>query len=195
MSAIANIGSSTLAEQIFLRIGFLTYAILVARLGTIAFAAHQIGMNFMSISFSFGDGLSVASITLVGQSLGAGRKDMAKVYGSVCQRSGLLFACALSVIFLSCSRLIFRLFSNDEQILQYGTMIMAMMTVIVFLQISQVVFSGCLRGAGDTRYTALVSLISVAMFGAWLGLAVDQFMRFILTWLRFRQGKWMDRKI
>ena len=212
MSAIANIGSSTLAEQIFLRIGFLTYAILVARLGTIAFAAHQIGMNFMSISFSFGDGLSVASITLVGQSLGAGRKDMAKVYGSVCQRSGLLFACALSVIFLSCSRLIFRLFSNDEQILQYGTMIMAMMTVIVFLQISQVVFSGCLRGAGDTRYTALVSLISVAiirpgggwlfcyplrlgLFGAWLGLAVDQFMRFILTWLRFRQGKWMDRKI
>lgn len=56
VKAIANIGSSTLAEQAFLRIGFMTFAIIVARLGTIPMAAHQIGMNLMSICFSFGDG-------------------------------------------------------------------------------------------------------------------------------------------
>lgn len=54
--SIINIGSSTLAEQIFLRIGFLTFTIVVANLGTTAFAAHQVGMNIMSLSFSFGDG-------------------------------------------------------------------------------------------------------------------------------------------
>ena len=74
MRAILNIGSSTLAEQLFLRIGFLTYSIVVANLGTVAFAAHQVGMNVMSISFSFGDGLSVAAVALVGRSLGEKRR-------------------------------------------------------------------------------------------------------------------------
>ena len=212
MGAIANIGSSTLAEQIFLRIGFLTYAILVANLGTTAFAAHQIGMNMMSISFSFGDGLSVAAVTLVGQSLGEKRQDMAKIYGSVCQRMGLVFAGILCLIFVFGGRWIFSWFSTETPILDYGQMIMSVLSVVIFLQISQVIYSGCLRGAGDTRYTALVSLISVALirpgagwlfcyplalglFGAWIGLAFDQLMRFILTRIRFQQGKWTTLKI
>ena len=210
--AITNIGSSTLAEQAFLRIGFMTFAVIVARLGTIPMAAHQIGMNLMSICFSFGDGLSVASVALVGQSLGRGRPDLARVYGNVCQRCGLLFACGLSVIFLTLGQRIFGLFSEDPAILSYGRMIMMVMMVEVFLQISQVVFSGCLRGAGDTVFTAVVSLVSVlavrplmgwllcypaglGLFGAWLGLLSDQFVRFLMTYLRFGSGNWMNRKV
>ena len=210
--AITNIGSSTLAEQAFLRIGFMTFAVIVARLGTIPMAAHQIGMNLMSICFSFGDGLSVASVALVGQSLGRGRPDLARVYGNVCQRCGLLFACGLSVIFLTLGQRIFGLFSEDPAILSYGRMIMMVMMVEVFLQISHVVFSCCLRGAGDTVFTAVVSLVSVlavrplmgwllcypaglGLFGAWLGLLSDQFVRFLMTYLRFGSGNWMNRKV
>ena len=195
-----------------MRIGFLTYSIIVAKLGTVAFAAHQVGMNIMTISFSFGDGLSVAAVALIGQSLGEKRPDKAKLYGSVCQRFGIVCALCLSPIFLFRGRTIFSWFSSDEQILAYGTMIMSILTVVVFLQISQVVYSGCLRGAGDTRFTALVSLVSVAMirplcgyvlcyplglglFGAWIGLAIDQFMRFLMTALRFAHGHWMTIRI
>ena len=212
LGSIFNIGSSTFIEQIFLRIGFLTYAIIVANLGTIAFAAHQVGMNIMTISFSFGDGLSVAAVALIGQSLGEKRPDKAKIYGAVCQRFGFLCALCLSPIFLLMGRTIFSWFSADEQILAYGAMIMAILTVVVFLQISQVVYSGCLRGAGDTRYTAFVSLVSVAiirplsgyllcyplglgLFGAWLGLAFDQFMRFVMTAVRFAHGHWTTIRI
>ena len=161
----------------------------------------------MSLSFSFGDGLSAAAIALVGQSLGAKRVDMARIYGGFCQRLGLIFAAMLSVIFLTLGRPIFNLFSDGEQFLEYGTMIMAVLTVVVFLQISQVVFSGCLRGAGDAKFTAFVSLISVTiirpgagwlfcyplglgLFGAWIGLTFDQFCRFILTYIRFKSGRW-----
>ena len=49
LGSIANIGSATLAEQLFLRFGFLMYTMVVARLGTNAFAAHQIGMNIITI--------------------------------------------------------------------------------------------------------------------------------------------------
>lgn len=212
LTSLANIGSSTLAEQVFLRIGFLIYSIIVAHLGTDAFAAHQIGMNLMSISFSFGDGLSVAAVTLVGQSLGEKKERLAQVYATVCQRLGVVFSLLLSVIFVLVGREIFMLFTDETVILDYGVMIMRMMTVVVFLQITQVVYSGCLRGSGDTKYTALVSLISVAivrpgsgwlfcyplglgLFGAWLGLAVDQMVRFAMTYVRFRSGKWTKRII
>lgn len=207
LGSIFNIGSSTFVEQIFLRVGFLTYAIIVANLGTVAFAAHQVGMNIMTISFSFGDGLSAAAVALIGQSLGEKRPDKAKIYGSVCQRFGLTCALCLSPIYLIFGRNIFSWFSSDEQILAYGAMIMTIMTFVVFLQISQVIYSGCLRGAGDTRYTAFVSLISVAiirplsgyllcypmglgLLGAWLGLLFDQFMRFVMTAVRFVHGHW-----
>ena len=212
MRAIANFGSSTLAEQLFLRIGFLTYSIIVANLGTTAFAAHQVGMNIMSISFSFGDGLSVASVALVGRSLGEQRRDLARIYGGICQKVGIFFSTVLAVIYLLFSRPIFLLFSSETDILSYGDMIMRLMVVVVFLQISQVVFTGCLRGAGDARYTALVSLISVAfvrpfsgwllcypiglgLLGAWLGLAMDQLVRFLMTYVRFKKGKWVNLKI
>lgn len=212
LSAIANIGSSTLVEQIFLRIGFLIYAIIVAKLGTTVFAAHQIGMNILSISFSFGDGLSIAAIALVGHSLGAKRKDLARIYGGVCQRIGLCFSALLAVIYLTLGQNIFRLFGDDPVVMSYSNMLMSMIVIIVLFQITQVVYSGCLRGAGDTRYTALVSLVSVAIIrpgsgflftyplglgltGAWIGLAFDQVCRFLMTWVRFRKGKWTDLKI
>ena len=69
-----------------------------------------------------------------------------------------------------------------------------------------------LRGAGDTRFTALVSLISVTcirpgmswllcyplgigLIGAWLGTFCDQVLRFILTSIRFRKGQWIKIRV
>lgn len=207
VKSLINVGSSAFVEQICLRVGFLLFAMTVANLGTTQMAAHQIGMNLMSMSFSFGDGLSVASVTLIGQSLGRKRPDMAKIYGNVCQKIGLMCACVVSVTYFLFGKQIFMLFSNEAVILDYGVQIMRILSVTLFFQIEQVVLFGCLRGAGDTRFTALVSLISVTfirpgmswllcyplnigLIGAWLGTFCDQLLRFALTFIRFRKGQW-----
>ena len=211
-SSIGNVWSSSLVEQVCLRIGFLLFSMTVARLGTTELAAHQIGGNMMSMSFSFGDGLSVAAITLIGQSLGRKRPDMAKIYGSVCQRLGLVCACVMGFIYFFFGKEIFLLYSDDPVILDYGAMIMRILSVVLFMQIEQVVQFGCLRGAGDTKFTALVSFISVTfirpgaswllcypvglgLMGAWLGTALDQLVRFLLTFVRFRKGNWTKLKL
>lgn len=210
--SLLNVGSSAFVEQICLRIGFLLFSMTVARLGTTELAAHQIGMNMMSMSFAFGDGFSVASITLIGQSLGRRRQDMAKIYGNVCQKTGLLCACVISTVYFLFGKEIFTLFSSEQVILNYGEMIMRILSVILFFQIEQVVLFGCLRGAGDTRFTALISLVSVTcirpgiswilcypvglgLMGAWLGTACDQMVRFLLSFLRFRKGNWTKLKL
>ena len=202
-----KVASGAFIEQVFLRIGFFLYAVIVAHLGTDAFAAHQIGMNIIGISFAVGDGLGAAGITLVGQNLGRGRSDLAKIYGIFCQRIGLICSLCIALCYAVSGSAVYRLFSSAPVILDYGSVIMKIIALIVILQVAQVIYGGCLRGAGDTRYTAMVSLISVAiirpfsgwlfvyplgfgLIGAWLGLTLDQFMRFMLTRLRFESGKW-----
>ena len=155
IKSILNVGSSAFVEQICLRIGFLLFSMTVARLGTTQLAAHQIGMNMMSMSFSFGDGFSVAAVTLIGQSLGRKRPDMAKIYGNVCQKTGLICAFVISSFYFLFGKDIFALFSQEQIILDYGEMIMRILSVILFVQIEQVVLFGCLRGAGDTKFTAI----------------------------------------
>ncbi len=212
INALTKVGVSALVEQLLLRIGFLLFLVAVANLGTIALGAHQIGMNFMGISFSFADGLAIASVALVGRSLGMGKADLAKAYGIACQRIGLICAMGISFVSIFFGRSLFSLFTDDEQVLAYGNMIMIVLCIVTFLQIQQVTILGSLRGAGDTKYTAFTSLISVSivrpaasyilcyplglgLFGIWMGMFCDQVIRFAMGYIRFRAGKWLTIKL
>lgn len=207
LTSVWNISSSALVEQIFIRIGFMLYAMSVANLGTMSFATHNICMQVMSITFSVGDGLSIACSALVGQSLGAKRPDLAIVYGKVSQRIGLLIAILLG-IGISLSRFfLVDLFTNDPEIIALGANILLILSVIVLFQIAQVITVGSLRGAGDVKFVAMLSMISVTflrpalsyflaysmglgLLGSWSGVVLDQALRFFVSRYRFAQAKW-----
>lgn len=215
IKSMMKISSSAFIEQLCMRIGFLMFVMVVANLGTTEMAAHQIGMNMMSISFSIGDGFSAAAITLIGQSLGRRRADMAKIYGNACQKIGLICAALIAFFYFMFGKEIFSIFlsgTKEDQVLNYGIIIMRILSIILFLQIEQVVQFGCLRGAGDTKFTAMVSLISVTcirpglswllcyplgmgLIGAWIGTGCDQIVRFTLSFIRFKKGEWTKLKI
>ena len=210
--SMLSITMSAFAEQLFLRFGFIVNAAIIARLGTLAFTTHQIANNFMMISFAFGDGLSVAAVALVGYSLGEKRQDMAKLYGSFCQRCGVICSAVLFFVYTFFGRQLYSLFSSDEYVIKNGTIIMILMPAIVLFQISQVIYMGCLRGSGDTKFTAFVSFINIGILrpglcylfaivldygivGAWAGVVIDQLVRLLLTSTRFRSEKWMKLTI
>lgn len=204
--------ASCFVEQIFMRIGFMATAVMAADLGTAPMAAHQVGMNFLSLSFAFGDGMQVAAITLVGQSLGQKDPALARRYGRVCQRMGFCISVVLSIIFLTQGRNIYRLFFSEEAIVADGVMIMRMMTIITLMQIAQVVYMSCLRAGGDVLYTTIASTVSVTLvrtiacyilcyplnlglFGLWLGISSDQCSRLIFSSIRFASGRWTQKKL
>lgn len=212
LGSMVKLGGSEMAELLLVRVGFLLTAMLAANLGTDAFAAHQVGMNVMSLSFSFGDGLSVAAVALIGRSLGEKKPEQAKRYGNICLTFGLVISLVLSVLYLTCGRSFYQLFFEEENIVNFGVQIMQIMTLIVLMQISQVVFTGSLRGAGDMVYVMIVGTISVSLvrpsvsylvayvlnwgiMGIWCGALADQILRLVLNGLRYRSGKWMKIKI
>ena len=82
MKNIVKVGYSVFFEQILMRLGFVMTAVMAAHQGNAAMAAHQVGMNIMALSFSFGDGLQAAAVALIGRSLGEKKPDRAKEFGS-----------------------------------------------------------------------------------------------------------------
>ena len=206
--ALVKLASSVFIEQMLLRVGFMSVAVMAANLGTQEYAAHQVGMNVMSLSFSFGDGMQVAAVTLIGQSLGRKEPEMAKKYGTICQRVGNMISVILSMLYLVGGKAFFRAyFPTDDYAVSIGVHIMQVMVLIVLLQIAQVIYMGCLRGAGDVKFTTVASTLSVTLIrptvsylcaymlklgviGIWFGIVGDQIMRLLLTSWRFKSGKW-----
>lgn len=210
--ALSRLYGGVLLEQVFKRAGLWLYAMLVARLGTEAFAVHQIGMNMLTLCFSVGDGLSIAVVSLTGQSLGAQQPQLAKRYLSLCQRIGLGFSALFSMLFFTCGKKIYALFSSVSSVQEQGAVILRFVAVIVFMQITQVIYFGCLRGAGDAKYITVVTFLSVSilrplmgllfcyglhwgLYGAWLALICEQGSRLLLSWNRVRKGEWVKIQI
>lgn len=209
---IIKIGYGVFAEQILMRIGFMMTAIMAADQGTAAMAAHQVGMNIMGLSFSFGDGLQATAVALIGYSLGAKHPEQAKQYGKTCRMIGTVISVVLAAVYFFGAGALMRLFFEEEEIVAIGVGIMRIIIFVVILQIAQVIYMGCLRGAGDTLYTAIASTISVTLVrtfgsyffgyilgwgitGIWLGVVADQLSRFFFGSIRFRRGKWTEIKI
>lgn len=212
LHALLRVGSGAGVEQVFMRVGMFLFAKVVADLGTEAMTTHQICMNIITISFACGDGLGAAASAMVGQNLGRGRPDLSLLYGKVAQRIAWLFSGILFVLFFTCGRAFMGWFTDVPAIIEEGVLILYVVAFVSLAQVSQVIFTGSLRGAGDTRYNAIVSffsidlmrpilafvlcnVFSVGVIGAWFALALDQYLRFILVTVHFYHGKWMKIKI
>ncbi|MDR0838537.1 MAG: MATE family efflux transporter [Oscillospiraceae bacterium] len=214
---IIRIGGNAMIEQGAMRIGFFAYAAIVANLGTESFAAHQVGMQFLSISFTFGDGLGVAGTSLVGQMLGRGRPDLATIYGKCAQRIAVLVSLLLAsciVIFRYPLVGIFLDTAIPANVVPYSIAVNLMFMIALFqpFQMSSVIISGCLRGAGDNLHVAIVMIICVVgirplfsylavyvlgidLVGAWAASLIDMSIRLTLMYRRFNSGKWQLKRV
>lgn len=210
--SMVRIGYGIFFEQILMRIGFMATALMAAKQGMDAMAAHQVGMNLMGLTFSFGDGLQAAAVALIGRSLGEGKPDLAKAYGKTCKALGMMIASVLILMYFFGAHWLMSMFFEEEHIIDIGVSIMRVIIFVVLFQIIQVIYMGCLRGAGDTLYTAFAATMSVTVIrtlvswlggyvfglgivGIWLGVLADQVSRFCFASIRYKMGKWVKIKI
>ena len=161
--AVVKVGGNSMLEQIALRIGFFLYARLVADLGTQAYASHVVCMQFLNLSFTFADGIGVASTSLVGQMLGRERPDLSHLYGKIAQRIAVVGAVLLASVIVIFRYPLVGLFTDDPTVARLSANVMLIVALFQPLQMLSVITSGALRGAGDTKFVARVMLICVAI--------------------------------
>lgn len=212
LANIFKIGIPAMIEQLFMRFGVIIYSKTVASLGTVAFATHNVCMNIQAMSFMIGQGFAVSATSLVGQSLGKKRADMAHHYGKTTQRLGMIVSVGLGLIFFILGEPIVSLYSNEAIVIHQGAKILMFVALIQPFQASQFILAGALRGAGDTKATAIVIFVTTllvrpilaivmihvlnwGLYGAWVALVCDQLLRSLMIWIRYHSGKWQTLKL
>ncbi|MDR1863901.1 MAG: MATE family efflux transporter [Treponema sp.] len=211
LGAIFRIGLPALVEQAIMRIGVVSYTRIVTSLGTLLYATHMACMNIQQMSFMLGQALAVSATSLVGQSLGKRRPDMAQFYATRTRRVGLAVSLVLAFTFAVFGRQIIALYAGDNnesrEIIELGSQILRLVALILPFQSSQFILAGALRGAGDTRSIAAIIFVTVllvrpgiagltvtvfhwGLWGAWIALFLDQVLRSFFVLLRYNSGKW-----
>lgn len=207
MYNLVKIGIPAAAEQIVMRMGILLFVKIIASLGTVAYATHQIGINILSLSFTPGQSFGIAASTLTGRSLGANDPDLAEKYIKTSRQIGILIAVGMGLILFFLGPTIASLYSNDSQVVSEAGKVLKLMAFIQPFQCAQLILSGGLRGAGDTIWTLVstfvgillvrvilgyyfVMILGLGLTGAWIAILIDQFIRWVLITLRFRTNKW-----
>jgi len=225
---ITRIGVPALGEQAAMRIGMLVFTMIVTRLGDNEYSAHMIAINIQSLSFAPGQAFGTAATTLMGQGLGRKRPDLSKWYVNETQKIALLVSIAVACLLFFGGRFIAGMYINstvDPSDVEAFAAETAKNAVVIGLAANMLkivaaanIFSNArfvglaaLRGAGDARYAAIVTFVTIiflrtilsfiltraglGLYGVWIALASDGVVAFFLSQARYMKGKWANIEV
>jgi putative MATE family efflux protein len=205
---ILRISLPNIGETIISRLGFMLFTRILASLGTIALAAHQVALRIESLAYMPGWGMATAVAALVGQALGAEKEDVAEQSIRRTLVMGNAVMAFLGMIFVFFGPAIVRVFGvRDPELANMATTAIRISALELFGLCSVMILSGCLRGAGDTRTPMIVTIAGTFLFrvpitylfavvlngglkGVWLATAVDWSMRSLIMFVLYKRGKW-----
>lgn len=158
------------ATQLLLEISaFSLTTILIARLGAVALAGNQIALNVASITFMVPLGIGSAAAVRVGHAIGAQDPRGAVRAGWMALFFGTTFMSLSAFTLFLFPHAIARLYSPDEQVVRMGAALLLVAAVFQLFDGLQVVTTGALRGAGNTRTPMFAHLLGYWIIGMPLG--------------------------
>lgn len=150
-------------EQALMQISFVVLSVIISQLDTVAEATFRILIQIESLSFMPAVGMSIATATLVGKSLGEKDKNRAVEVGYLSAGIGILWGIFIGALFIIIPTPILAIFSKDIDVINTGIPAMFYMGINQIGLNFVIIISGALRGAGDTRYVMFNTL-----FRLWL---------------------------
>jgi len=214
MKRVLRVGVSNGFENALFYIGRLLVSSLISSLGTIYIAAYSVSQTLNNFGWVLLGAFATTSLTVVGQCIGAGEKEQARQNA----KKLLLWAAVtmyvtftLVLIFRNPLVKMFQFTPQELEVAAYYTGVAAVLTMcsFYFMSFTPVYI---FRAAGDIRYPFILAVTTMFVFrvglsyllckvfhmgllGVFLGMFADWLCRFILNTVRFRSGKWLDKKL
>src|SRR5215467_13391195 len=158
------------ATQLLLEVSaFSVTTVLIARLGALPLAGHQIALNVASVTFMVPLGIGAAAAVRVGHAIGAQDYFAAARAGWMALLFGASFMSCSALVLSLFPRAIARVYSPQIEVIRTGASLLIVAAVFQLFDGLQVVATGALRGAGDTRTPMFANLLGYWVFGMPLG--------------------------
>ncbi|MGB3209169.1 MAG: MATE family efflux transporter [Desulforhopalus sp.] len=195
-------------------LAFTLFILLVGRIGKAELAATNIVLSINALAFMPSMGVSQGMSVLVGQALGKKKPSLAAYYvRSGCQLL-IAYILVIDLIFLFAPDFVLAPFLASQQgaasqqlVLGYGRTLLKIVAAYLFFDALYMVFSGALRGAGDTRFMMLaigvvspiclvipvyigIEYFQITITTAWIWVLFFITVLFLLSALRYRRGVW-----
>lgn len=181
---------------------------IVAPLGTIALAANSFGIIVESLCYMPGYGIADAATTLVGQSLGAGRKVLCRQFASITVLGGIAIMSLMGVVMYVLADWVMQFMTPDVMVQHLTAQVLRIEAFAEPMFAASIVCYGVFVGAGDTKIPCTMNLASIwvvritlaawmagtmGLKGVWIAMAIELCFRgFIFLW-RLRGSAWMQR--
>jgi len=189
---------------------YICSTLIIAPLGTVSVAANSLAVTAESFCYMPGYGIGTASTTLVGQSIGAGRDDLARKFASTSILLGVSVMTVTGALMYFIAPWMFSLLTPDLAVQKLGADVLRIEAFAEPLYGASIICVGVLRGAGDTFVPSILNLVSmwgvriamafvlvphIGLYGAWIAMAAELCVRGILFLIRVYRGKWLEKKI
>ena len=182
--------------------------LIVAPLGTVAIAAHSLGITVESLCYMPGFGIAEAATTLVGQSFGAGKRKLTQSFAHMSTGLGVAVMTLMGVLMWIFASELMSLMTPVDEIIAIGAECLRIEAFAEPMFAASIVINGIFIGVGDTLRPAIMSLASMwgvrltlaallattyGLPGVWTAMAIELTFRGIIFLVRLVQGGWMRK--
>ena len=203
-----RVGVPLAAERAALSSAQVLLVRIVSQLGTVAIAANSLAVSAEGLCYMAGYGIQDASIALVGQAVGAHRRDMSKRFAWLCTGMGMGIMALSGVLMWLFAPALMSIFTADAAVIALGAQMLRIEAFAEPMFGASIVASGAMQGAGDSTACFVLNLFSMwgvrltlafllaprfGLAGVWTAMCVELCTRGALFLLRLARGKWLER--
>ena len=194
-------------EHVIMNSAQITLTWIVAPLGAVALAANTFGITIESLCYMPGFGIGDAATTLVGQSLGAGRRQLCRRFAYITVGGGIMVMSVMAVVMYVGAPWLMQFMTTDPAVQQLTAYLLRIEAFAEPMYAASIVSYGVFVGAGDTILPcsmnlgsiwlvriplALLMVGSMGLTGVWIAMAVELCFRgFIFLW-RLKGNAWLQ---
>lgn len=203
-----RVGAPLAAERAALSSAQVVLVRIVSGLGTVAIAANSLGVSAEGLCYMAGYGIQDAAIALIGQAVGANRKDMAKRFAWLCTGIGIGIMALSGMGLWVFAPALMGIFTADAAVIALGARVLRIEAFAEPMFGASIVASGAMQGAGDSTACFVLNLVSMwgirltlasffaprfGLAGVWGSMCCELCIRGLLFLFRLARGKWLEK--
>lgn len=211
-NSMLKIGLPTAGENISYNIAQIFVSTFVNTLGTIAINARIYANILCNFSYLYSMSVAIATSIVVGHAVGGNDYEFAYKRVLKTMKSAIVIGVGIAIINCLIEPFSFTLFDAQEEVIALGKSVMIVAIFLEFGRTTNLVVINSMKSAGDVKFPVILGMLSqwgiavgvsyllgivfdLGLVGIWIGLALDEIVRGVVVFIRWKRKTWMGKSV